>query len=138
MNLGIENTREGGLFILYLMTNVKKKKQYIGSTTEMYGRWLNHKSDCNRGVNSCGLSAHFAMGCPGDTSDMKTQLWVTLLDYMDVTETESQNAKHGGVGCLCKLCDKLKDIENKWVMTLGCFYFPGGLNSREELKRKIR
>ena len=104
----------------------------------MYGRWAKHKSDCNRGSTATGLSAHFAVGCPGDSGKDKSNLSVTLLDYMDVTEEEVQTAQHGGVGCVCSLCRKLKNLEDNWIMKLGCFYHPGGLNKRDEIKNKVR
>ena len=60
---------------------------------------------------------------------------VTLVDFLDVTEEEVNIARHGGVGCLCDLCKKLED---SWIMRLGTFYFPGGLNKRDEIKKKVR
>ena len=74
-------------------------KTYVGSTVDMYGRWSRHKSDCNRRSTATGLSAHFAVGCPGDTGRDKSHLSVTLLDFMDVTEEQVNTAQHGGVGC---------------------------------------
>ena len=62
----------------------------------------------------------------------------TLLDYLDVTEGEVREAKHGGLGCMCQLCKKLKNMEDSWIMKLGCFYHPGGLNKRDEFKNKVR
>ena len=96
-------------------------KTYVGSTVDMYGRWSRHKSDCNRGSTATGLSAHFTVGCPGDTGRDKFNLSVTLLDYMDVTEEQVQTEQHGGVGCVCQLCKKLKELEDNWIMKLGCF-----------------
>ena len=65
-------------------------------------------------------------------------LTVTLLDSMDVTLEEVQRAGHGGVGCECQLCSRLKNIEDDWIMRLGTFYYPGGLNKRDEIKKKVR
>ena len=67
-------------------------------------------SDCNRGSTATGLSALFAVRCPGDTGRDKSNLSVTLLDFMDVTEV--QTAQHGGVGCVCQLCKQLKELED--------------------------
>ena len=125
-------------WFIYLINDNICNKQYCGSTTDMYSRWSNHKSDCNLKKNNCGLSTHFSMGCTGYNNPNQTHLLVTLLDYIDITEQQVKNAKHGGIGCCCKLCDKLKDLENIWIMRLGCFYFPVGLNSREEFKRTER
>ena len=61
-------------------------------------------------------------------------LRVTLLESMDVTREEVQRAQHGGVGCECQLCNHLKYIEDEWIMKLGKFYYPGGLNKRDEIK----
>ena len=107
-------------------------------TTNWYDRWSSHKSSCNNGSTNTGLSAHFAHGCPGDTGRDKMSLTVTLLDYLDVEEQQVQDAGHGGVGCLCNLCGKLKNLEDDWIMRLGTFYYPGGLNKRDEIKRKVR
>ena len=113
-------------------------KQYVCSTMDMYGRWSSHKSDCNNGCNKTGLSNHFTNGCPGDMGRDKMNLTVTLLDSMDVTLEEVQRAGHGGVGCECQLCSRLKNIEDDWIMRLGTFYYPGGLNKRDEIKKKVR
>ena len=59
-------------------------------------------------------------------------LTVTLFDYLDVDEGQVHKEGHGDVGCDCKLCEKLKNIEDDWIMRLGTFYYPGGLNKRDE------
>jgi hypothetical protein len=125
-------------WFVYLIEDVYCNKQYIGSTTDMYGRWGNHKSGCNTGSAKTGLSSHFAIGCPGDTGREKDNLKVTLVDHMDVTKEEVAREVHGGVGCMCNLCQKLKEKEDSWIMKLGTFYYPTGLNKRDEIKRKAR
>ena len=110
----------------------------MGSTTDMYGRWAVHKSTCNTGSTKTGLSAHFTHGCPGDTGKEKENLKVILLDFMDVTMEQVTAENHGGVGCVCTLCEKLKSLEDTWIMRLGTFFHPGGLNKRDEIKRKVR
>ena len=125
-------------WFIYQIYDEHCEKAYVGSTVDMYGRWSKHKSDCNRGSTATGLSAHFAMGCPGDTGRDKANLSVTLLDYLDVTEEQVQAAQHGGVGCVCDLCKKLKTMEDNWIMKLGSFYHPFGLNKRDEIKSKVR
>ena len=37
---------------------------------------------------------------------------MTLIDYMDVTFNQVLEANHEGVGCICTLCRKLKDLED--------------------------
>ena len=37
---------------------------------------------------------------------------------------------------VCQLCSRLKNIEDDWIMRLGTFYYPGGLNKRDEIKKK--
>ena len=61
-------------------------------------------------------------------------LKVTLLESMDVTREEVQRAQHGGVCCGGQLCNHLKYIEDEWIMKLGTFYYPGGLNKMDEIK----
>ena len=65
-------------------------------------------------------------------------LTVTLVDFIGVTLEDVQGARHGGVGCECELCGKLTNLEDDWIMRLGSFYYPGGLNKRDEIKRKAR
>ena len=125
-------------WFIYQICDEHCGKIYVGSTVDMYGRWAKHKSDCNRGSTATGLSTHFSVGCPGDADREKSHLTVTLLDYMDVTEEEVLAVKHGGVGCICPLCRKLKNLEDNWIMKLGCFYHPHGLNKRDEIKSKVR
>ena len=125
-------------WFIYMIQDEFCHKQYVGSTTDMYGRWSTHKSDCNNGSTKTGLSAHFTNGCPGDTGREKLNLTVTLVDFIDVTLEDVQGAGHGGVGCECELCGKLKNLEDDWIMRLGSFYYPGGLNKRDKIKRKVR
>ena len=84
------------------------------------------------------MSSHFATGCPGDTGREKDNLKVTLVDYMDITKEEVAREMHGGVGCMCSLCQKLKEKEYSWNMKLGTFYYPTGLNKRDKIKKKAR
>ena len=86
-----------------------------------------------------GLSKHHELGCPGDVNQNKSHLELTLLDYMDVTGEELQQAGHkGGPGCICKLCAKLKRLEDGWIMKVGSYFYPSGLNSRDEIQQKAR
>ena len=105
-------------WFIYQICDENCWKTYVESTVDMYGRWANHKLDCNRGST--------AIGFPGDTDR----------DYMDATGEEEQGAHHGGVGCVCTLCRKLKTLEDNWIIKLGCFYHPNGLNKRDEIKIK--
>ena len=73
-----------------------------------------------------------------DWLDAKYKIYVNILDCLDVTEEEVQAAQHGGVGCVCSLCRKLKNLEDQWIRRLGCFYHPGGMNKRDEIKSKVR
>ena len=94
-------------WFVYLIQDEHCNKQYVGSTTDMYGRWSSHKSGCNNGCNKTGLSNHFTNGCPGDTGRNKMNLTVTLLESMDMTREEVQ------------LCNELKNIEDDRMMKLG-------------------
>ena len=60
---------------------------------------------------------------------------VTLVDYMDVTKEEVARGMHCGVGCMCSLCQKLKEKEYSWIMKLGTFYYPTGSNKRDKSKQ---
>ena len=77
-------------------------------------------------------------GCPNDEGREKQTLSVTLVDHLDTTETELQEAGHvSGPKCVCLICGKLKQLEDKFMMKTGSFY-DHGLNSRCEIKRKAR
>ena len=57
---------------------------------------------------------------------------------MDVTPEQVRDLVHGGVGCVCTLCGRLKNKEDAWIMSFGSFLHPGGINKRDEIKRKVR
>mgnify|MGYP003333658506 CR=1 FL=1 len=66
----------------------------------------------------------------------KSTLDFTLLDFFDTTEEKLRKAEHQpGPKCRCSECEKLKVIEDKWILKLGTFY-DDGLNSRDEIQSK--
>ena len=115
-------------------------KMIVGSTQDPKSRWANYKSCCNRRTsNSTGLSKHFMLGCPNDSGPEKETLNFTLIDYLDTTTEKLQNANHvPGPKCRCLECQKLKTLEDRWILKLGSFYGSTGLNNRDEIKRKTR
>ena len=103
-------------------------------------RFLNHRSCCNsEKSNSSGLAKHFANGgCPNDLGREKDTLIFTLVDYLDTTEEELQLAGHiRGPQCRCDICQKLKSLEDKFILRSGTFY-TNGLNTRDEVKNQVR
>ena len=40
--------------------------------------------------------------------------------------------------CRCSECQRLKDQEDKWIYRLGSFNPPAGLNTRNEIKSRVR
>ena len=44
----------------------------------------------------------------------------------------------GGPQCRCTECNKLKRVEDKWIMRLGTFHGVSGLNSRDEIIATVR
>ena len=113
-------------WFIYQIEDVLCKKSYVGSTTNPTARWRGHKSSCNIGPpNKSGLAKHFTSkgGCPNDPGPEKTNLEFTLLDFMDVTQEELTDAGHKkGPQCRCSQCEKLKDLEDRWILKLGTFY----------------
>ena len=87
------------------------------------------------------LSKHFTMrgGCPNDPGRKKETLNFTLVDYIDVTEEELGRVGHEpGAKCRCQACLRLKNVEDKWILKMGTFYGPWGLNERDEIQSKTR
>ena len=127
-------------WFVYLLEDLGCKLQYVGSTTDVCSRWAATKSACNKAnSNSTGMYKHFMDGCPSDAGSDKLQLRLTLLDYLDTTEQKLTDAGHkSGPQCQCQECDKLLRTENKWILRLGTFFGDSGLNSRDEIKSKVR
>ena len=127
---------------IYQIEDIPCEKQIIGSTTDPYNRWANHKSNCNKGPSkSTGLAKHFTLneGCPNDPGRGKGTLNFVLVDFMDVSEEELRQAGHEkGAKCRCSQCSRLKDLEDQWILKMGTFYGEGGLNERDEVQSKTR
>ena len=118
-------------------------KIYCGSTQNPVKRFANHKSCCNNSNDKkkgkTGLTKHFESGCPFDPGKTKTNLNFTLVDFYDTTEKKLSNAGHiPGPKCICVECKNLKNLEDFWILRLGCFHGKSGLNSRDEVKGKVR
>ena len=82
------------------------------------------------------------LGCTSISSDTgpdKSNIRITLLDYLDTTQQLLTEAGHtGGPQCRCNQCDRLKRIEDKWIMRLGTFFGESGLNVRDEIVTNVR
>jgi hypothetical protein len=64
---------------------------------------------------------------------------ITLLDFFDTTEQKLRDAgHHSGPQCQCQECCKLLKTENKWILRLGTFIVNSGLNTKDEIKSKVR
>ena len=128
-------------WFVYGIDDTACKKYYVGSTSDVTSRWANTKKACkDRNLTNTGLYKHFHDGCPThlETGDL-SHLTYTLLDYIDTSEEQLRAAGHtGGVQCRCSECQRLKDTEDKWICRLGTFNAPFGLNSRDEIKSRVR
>ena len=127
-------------WFIYLLEDLGCSKQYVGSTTDVCGRWAATKSACNkRNSNSTGLYKHFQEGCPSDTGQQKDHVRLTLLDYLDTTVEQLDRAGHvTGPQCRCTECNRLKRIEDKWICKMGTFHGDSGLNTRDEVVAVVR
>ena len=113
---------------------------YVGSTISPTSRFSSHKSQCNSMTSkSSGLAKHFIDGrCPNDPGREKENLVFTLVDHLDTTQDELETAGHvGGTKCKCRICGKLKTLEDKFILKTGSFY-NHGLNTRDEIRQKSR
>ena len=127
-------------WFVYLMEDTGCRLQYVGSTTDICARWAAAKSACNKAnSNSTGLYKHFQEGCPSDDGHEKEQIRITLLDFLDTSVQKLDSSGHiSGPQCRCTECNKLKRIEDKWILRLGTFHGASGLNSRDEIVGAVR
>ena len=63
---------------------------------------------------------------------------ISLIDFMETTDDKLQRENHKKGNCKCLECDKLRRIENKWIMRLGTFYGESGLNGRNIINSGVR
>ena len=109
-------------------------KSSVGLITSSLGT-----REIQRNSKSTGLCSHFMEGCPFDPGPEKMTLDFSLIDFFDTTEDQLKSSNHvPGPKCRCKECQKLKDLEDKWIMKLGSFYGKSALNNRNEIKSKTR
>ena len=105
----------------------------------MTSRWANTKLRCNaRDSDMTGLYEHFRDGCPNDDGREKKNIRISLIDFMDTTSEKLQRAGHKKGNCKCCECEKLRRLENKWIMRLGTFHGDTGLNRRNILNTGVR
>ena len=86
------------------------------------------------------MHKHFKTGCPAGNvgGDLKQLQW-TILDHLDTTQDKLTTVGHqGGPKCRCLECEKLKNLEDKWICRMGSFYGDSGLNTRDEIKTRSR
>ena len=111
----------------------------MGSTNSMTARWANTKKRCNgRDSDSTGLYKHFRYGCPNDPGIKKESIRISLIDFVDTSVEKLRVARHKGGNCKCMECDKLRKVENKWILRLGTFYGRSGLNARNVIESGVR
>ena len=125
-------------WFVYAVIDEHCQLMYVGSTTDVCARWSQTKKAClDRDNSNTGLYKHFKDGCPGYNSSLSHLNWI-LVDSVTTSEEELREAGHqGGAKCRCKICEKLKSVEDKWICRLGTFY-AHGLNTRDEIKAKAR
>ena len=113
--------------------------QYVGSTNSVTERWANTKSKClARNKEGTGLEKHYKEGCSAFHPNL-ANLRISLLEHYDTTEQLLQSSNHRpGPGCVCQECEKLKDLESKWIHRLGTLHGHFGLNNRLELNSQSR
>ena len=128
-------------WFVYIVVDTHCQLQYVGSTNDVCSRWSSTKTAClGRNSNNTGLYKHFMEGCPEHiTSGNVRHLTWTIVDHYDTSEEKLEEANHvGGVGCRCRECQRLKDVEDKWICRMGTFNPPHGLNTRNEIISRTR
>ena len=64
---------------------------------------------------------------------------VTFLEHYYTSKEAIKEANHKpGPGCVCSECDRLKQLEAKWILRLGSLHGHFGLNHRSEVHCKFR
>ena len=118
-------------WFIYSITDEKCGRTYIGSTTDPLKRWRNHKSCCNNGpCTSSGLSKHFTFKWPREGKrNFKHIGWL----YGCFTWRSGES----GTKCRCSECNRLKDLEDKFILRMGTFY-GDGFNTRDQVQSKTR
>ena len=85
-----------------------------------------------------GLYEHFRDGCPNADGREKKNIQISLIDFLDTTSDQLRRAGHKKGNCKCAECDKLRRLENKWIMRLGTFHGGSGLNGRNTISSGVR
>ena len=110
----------------------------------MTHRWSKTKSKINA-INAgkevkpgTGLEKHIKRGCTEFRPDLKN-VRITLLEHLTTSEESLRSAIHQeGPGCRCCECNKLKNLEDKWISRLGTYHGKFSLNDRDEITRNTR
>ena len=84
------------------------------------------------------LYNHFRDGCPNDDGANKQAIRISLVDFMDTTPQKLREAGHKKGNCVCSECDRLRKLENKWILRLGTFFGDSGLNERNTINNAVR
>ena len=113
--------------------------QYVCSTNSMTDRWANTKSRClAKDSDSTGLYKHYKQGCATATPALGN-IRITLLEQYNTNNERIRGFNHKpGPGCVCSECDRLKQLEAKWIFRLGSLHGHFGLNNRSEVHSKFR
>ena len=139
--------KEKFLWFIYLLECIhpEGRYQYVGSTISVTHRWANTKSKIISLASNPSLQAgtgfekHFKEGCSQYRGQALESVRVTLLETFVTNKEKTTASNHkAGEGCRCSECEKLKELEDKWICRLGTFHGQFGLNERDEMKRRSR
>ena len=129
------------VWFVYLAHDTSCQLLYVGSTSDVCARWSQTKKACqDKNRDNTTLYKHFQDGCQKhvETGNIR-HLTFTLIDHIETSSERLRDASHqGGAGCRCGECQRLKDCEDKWIMRLGSFHPPHGLNTRNEIITRSR
>ena len=85
-----------------------------------------------------GLETHFKKGCSQYSGLELKNVRISLQHYNTTEEKLAASGHKAGPGCRCRECERLKNMDDKWITRIGSYHSPLGLNERDEITKKAK